>query len=59
MEERTFIETDLLALIGTYMANSVLYGVTDESWESYLTDLETYGYYDWIEWYQKYVDGTL
>lgn len=41
------------------MANSVLYGVTDESWESYLTDLETYGYYDWIEWYQKYVDGTL
>ena len=33
--------------------------VTDESWNQYLKDLETYGYYDWLQWYQDFADGVI
>lgn len=59
VSERTFIETDLMPMIDNYISTSIMDGVTDESWEAYLKDLETYGYYDWIEWYQKSLDGEL
>ena len=55
-EERNFIATDLFELVKEYMANSVINGVTDASWDAYLKNLETYGYYEWLEWYQGYVD---
>ena len=59
VEERTFIEADLFPMISSFMATSVVDGVTDASWENYLSDLKTYQYYEWIEWYQNYLDNKL
>lgn len=56
--ERTFIETDLIPMMDNFAALSIAEGVTDESWNQYLKDLEAYGYYDWLQWYQDYVDSV-
>ena len=57
VEERVFIQEDLYALIGSFTANSIADGVTDESWNQFLEDLKTYKYYEWIAWYQGMLDG--
>ncbi|MBQ8814521.1 MAG: extracellular solute-binding protein [Lachnospiraceae bacterium] len=57
ISERSFIEVDLFAYIENFTALSVANGVTDASWEQHLAQLEAYGYYDWIDWYQGFVDG--
>ena len=59
LDERAFIETDLFDKIKNFMATSITEGITDASWEAYLNDLKTYQYYDWIQWYQDYVDGKF
>ena len=56
VEERTFMEIDLLPLIDGFMANSIVKGVTDDSWNQFLSDLEKYGYYDWLDWWQGFVN---
>ena len=56
---RTFIETDLFPIISSFRAKSVMEGVTDESWDAYLAELETYRYYEWIQWWQDYKDGKF
>lgn len=58
-EERSFIETELMVYLKNFFATSIMNGVTDQSWEEYLGQLETYQYYDWIEWYQGYLDGDF
>ncbi len=57
--QRKFIETDLTPMISNFVATSIMEGVTDESWDTFLKNLETYGYYDWIEWYQNSYDGNF
>lgn len=59
IDERSFMETELGHLLGNFRANSIMDGVTDESWEAYKSQLEDLQYYDWIQWYQDYYDGTL
>lgn len=59
IDERSFIETELDTFIGNFRANSIVDGVTDESWEAYKSQLESLQYADWIQWYQDYYDGTL
>ena len=56
-EERTFIEADLTSYISNFVATSIMDGVTDASWEAHLEALKNYQYYEWIDWYQKFVDG--
>ena len=51
--DRTLIETDLFPMITNFASTSIVNGVTDESWNTYKQSLETYGYYDWIEWYNE------
>ena len=55
-EERTFIEAELFPYIETFTADAIVNGVTDASWEQHLKDLKAVGYYDWIQWYQDFVD---
>lgn len=55
-EERTFIEAELFPYIQTFTANAIVNGVTDASWEQHLKDLKTVQYYDWLQWYQDFVD---
>lgn len=57
--EKAAYEPDLLSYISNFTANAILEGVTDESWQTHLSDLEKYRYSDWIEWQQKYYDGSF
>lgn len=59
LEERTFMETDLFAYIQNFTATSILNGVDDASWDGFLAQLKTLQYYDWIQWYQDYIDGKF
>lgn len=59
VEERTFIEADLFGYINNFAAESMMNGVTDESWDAYVAGLEDYQYSEWINWYQSYVNGEF
>ncbi|MGI6260617.1 MAG: hypothetical protein ACOYJR_02115 [Acutalibacteraceae bacterium] len=59
VSERTFIETELFAYIGTFIANSVLNGVNDTTWNTHLEQLKAVQYYDWLQWYQDYLDSKF
>lgn len=57
VDERQFIEIELFNSINNFMATSIVEGVTDESWEAYLNQLDALQYSEWIDWYQKFYDG--
>lgn len=57
-EERAFIEAELFTYIQTFTADAIVNGVTDASWEQHLEDLKVAQYYDWLQWYQDYVDNA-
>ena len=59
VSDRTFLETDLIPMMDNFAATAIADGITDASWAQYLKDLETYGYYDWLEWYQDFADGKF
>lgn len=58
-EEKNFITVDMSPVITSYTSTSMMEGVTDASWEQFLDDLEAYGYYEYIDWYQRWVDGEF
>ena len=58
-EELTFIQNDLLSYIKNYSAEAMMNGVTDASWKEFVDGLKDYQYYEWIDWYQRYVDGEF
>lgn len=58
-EERAFLEPDLMAYIENFTTTNILDGLTDAEWEAHLDALEEYGYYEWLDWYQRYMDGEL
>ena len=59
LDERDFIETELDTYISNFVSTSIIEGVTDATWAAHLEQLKTVQYYEWLEWYQKYIDGTL
>ena len=46
-------------IINGFFAESVMNGVTDESWNAYLNDLETYGYDYYIDFNNKRAHNEL
>lgn len=56
IEERSYLETEVEAYIDNFVSNSIMDGVTDESWETHLAQLEMVGYYEWLDWWQTYLD---
>ena len=58
-EELDFAIDGMATYIKSFAAEAVQQGVTDASWEAYLSELSNYGYDYYIEWNQKYFDGTL
>lgn len=59
LEERDFIEEELDAYISNFVSTSIIEGVTDDSWAAHLEQLKKVQYYEWLDWYQQYIDGTL
>ena len=57
MEERTFMELELIAYIENFVATSAMEGVTDDSWNAHLEQLKALQYYEWLDWWQGYCDG--
>jgi len=57
IQERTFIEIDLMVFMREFRADAILNGITDAKWNTYVRDLDTrFKYNEWIKWYQDYVD---
>lgn len=57
--ERTLIENELVLFIDNFVATSVVDGITDDSWKSYLSQLDALMYDEWIQWYQDLLDGKM
>jgi putative aldouronate transport system substrate-binding protein len=58
-EEKTVIETDLYPYIRTFMADAVINGIDDAKWDGFVDGLEDYGYYKWIDWWQRSYNGEI
>lgn len=58
-EEFTFTTDGLIDYINAFACDAILNGVTDESWNSYVSGLPQYGYDYYLEYYQKYPDGDF
>ena len=59
LNERSFIEMELFDAIGSFRADAIMNGVTDESWAAYLEQLESLQLEDWVAWYQDFYDGKF
>lgn len=57
-EERAFMEVELFEYISSFIADAITNGVTDDSWAKHLEELKTVQYYDWLQWYQDFVDDV-
>lgn len=58
-EEFDFATDGLLDYIDSFVASSILNGVTDDTWNAYLSQLSVYGYDFYLSWYQDYYDGNF
>ena len=55
-----FRSTDgLYNIINGFFSDAIMKGVTDESWNSYLADLENYGYNYYVDFYNKLAHNEL
>jgi len=57
-EERAFMEVELFEYVSAFIADAIVNGVTDASWAKHLEELKTVQYYDWLQWYQDFVDDV-
>lgn len=51
--------TDLNTFIENFIATSIVDGIDDDIWEAYVSELESYNYSYYIEYYQGYLDGDF
>ena len=58
-EEFDFMTDGLYEVIRGFCATSVMNGVTDESWNSYLNDLTTYNYDFYVDFYNRLFHNEL
>lgn len=58
-EEYDFMCDGLGTVINAFVAESILNGVTDESWNDYLAQLQAYNYDYYIEFYNAKLHGDL
>ena len=55
---RSELFTEILAQVQTFTADAVVNGVTDESWQAYLSALESLGVEEYTQMWQDYYDRT-
>ena len=59
LEEKTMIEPDLKNYLTSFVANSVINGVTDESYNTFVETAKAIGVERYIELYQNAYDAYL
>ena len=59
LDEKDFIQTEMDTYISNFISTSIIEGVTDDSWAAHLEQLKTVQYYEWLDWYQGYIDGDF
>lgn len=58
-EEFSFATDGLADYINTFACESILNGVTDEGWNSYISGLAQHGYEFYLEFQQKHLDNNF
>lgn len=58
-EEFSFTTDGLIDYIETFACDSILNGVTDDSWNSYVSGLSQHGYEYYLEFQQKHMDNAF
>lgn len=53
------MEIELVDLVNNFISNSIVNGITDETWNTFQEQLEANQYPEWIAWWQKYYDGEF
>lgn len=56
LDEKSFIETELEAYLSNFVSTSIIDGLTDDGWAAHLEQLKAVQYYEWLDWYQGFVD---
>lgn len=56
-EKLTTIQTDLITYINASRSNFVMNGITDASWDEYISQINAYGIDEYLSIYQKYFDS--
>jgi putative aldouronate transport system substrate-binding protein len=51
------LSTDINKLINANKSDWIMNGLTDDDWNSYLSQLDAYGLSEYLEIYQKYLDS--
>lgn len=59
LESITLTQTEVENYIATFVANSVVNGIDENSWADFLVGLDAVNFDDYIQWYQDWVDGVL
>lgn len=58
-EEFSFTTDGLNDCVDSFACDSILNGVTDDSWNNYISDLSRYGYEYYLEFQQKHLDSSF
>jgi len=56
-EALTNIQTDLISYINSSKSEFVMNGITDDTWNDYLAQVDAYGVEEYLSIYQKYLDS--
>jgi len=56
-EALTNIQTDLISYINSSKSEFVMNGITDDTWNDYLAQVDAYGVEEYLSIYQKYLDA--
>jgi putative aldouronate transport system substrate-binding protein len=56
MEKLTAIQTDLVSYMNSTKSEFIRDGITDDTWNAYIDQVNSYGLDQYLEIYQKYFD---
>ena len=56
-EELSNLMADVTTCINTHKSDWIMKGITDDDWNSYLSELDAYGLSSYLEIFQKYLDN--
>jgi putative aldouronate transport system substrate-binding protein len=58
-QEKSFMETEINEYMKTFIANSIIDTINDDTWNAHLAQLEALNMDTWLQWYQDFLDGKF